>query len=264
MHNRSTPADLPDECLEAQRAAKKAGKIRFAGVSTHYNMDQMMAYLVKLGQTDVILTTYNFAMKNVALDGQAARVVDMGAAIQATRKAGIGIVVMKALAGGPSRAARGDRLYGSTPEGVTKALGRPGGPVAAIRWVLNNQSVDTTIVCMTDQDQLEENMLAMAAPFSPSDEKLLSQQLASISPYYCRMCGSCNGVCDKGVPVPDMLRYVSYADGYGQFAMAREKFMEHSAEVRAIRCEDGGSCSVDCPYGVQVRDQVMRAQDLFA
>ena len=52
MHNRSTPAELPDELLEAQRAAKKAGKIRFAGVSTHYNMDQMMAYLVKLGQTD--------------------------------------------------------------------------------------------------------------------------------------------------------------------------------------------------------------------
>jgi hypothetical protein len=203
-------------------------------------------------------------MKNVALDGQAARVVDMGAAIQATRKAGIGIVVMKALAGGASRASRGDRLYGAASDSVVKTLAREGAPVAAIRWVLKNQSVDTTIVCMTDQEQLEQNVQAMTAPFSPSDEKLLSQQLASISPTYCRMCGSCGGVCDKGVPVPDMLRYVSYADGYGQFAMAREKFMEHSAEVRAIRCKDCGSCSVDCPYGVRVRDQVMRAQDLFA
>ena len=59
---------MTDDLLEAQRIAKKAGKIRFAGVSTHYNMDQMLAYLVKLGQTDVVLTTYNFAMRNVAMD----------------------------------------------------------------------------------------------------------------------------------------------------------------------------------------------------
>jgi predicted aldo/keto reductase-like oxidoreductase len=264
LHNRSTPAEAPDELFEAQQEAKKAGKIRFAGLSSHYNMDQMMEFVVKKGQTDVFLTTYNFAMQNVALDGQAARVVDMGAAIQKARKAGLGIVVMKALAGGASRASRGDRLYGAASDAVVKTLAQEGAPVAAIKWVLKNQSVDTTIVCMTDQDQLEQNVLAMASPYSPSDEKLLNQRLASISPYYCRMCGTCGGVCDKGVPVPDMLRYVTYAEGYGQFAMAREKFLEHSAEVRSIRCKDCGSCSIDCPYGVQVRDRLMHAQDLFA
>ena len=71
LHNRSTPAEVTDDLLEAQRSAKQAGKIRFAGVSTHYNMDQMLAYLVELGQTDVVLTTYNFAMRNVA-HGQSA------------------------------------------------------------------------------------------------------------------------------------------------------------------------------------------------
>ena len=33
-------------------------------------MDRMLAYLIKLGETDVILTTYNFAMRNVATDNQ--------------------------------------------------------------------------------------------------------------------------------------------------------------------------------------------------
>jgi hypothetical protein len=264
LHNRSTPAEVTDDLLEAQRAARKAGKIRFAGVSTHYNMDQMLAYLVKLGQTDVVLTTYNFAMRNVAMDGQPAHIADMTAAIRTARKAGMGIVAMKTLAGGVSRASRGDRLYGATQGAVVKTLNQPGAAVAAIKWALKNESLDTAIVCMTDQDQLDENLRAMAEPYTDKDEKLLNQQLAYIGPTYCRMCGACSGACDKGVPAPDILRFLTYAEGYGQFALAREKFLELPAGVRDIRCADCASCSIHCPHGVQVRQVVGRAQDLLA
>jgi len=264
LHSRNAPADVTDELLEVQRAAKQAGKIRFAGVSTHFNMDQMLAHLVKLGQTDVVLTTYNFSMRNVAAAGQEARPVDMTAAIQQARKAGMGIVAMKAMAGGAARVGRGDRLYGADAAAMKKLLGTPGTALAAIKWVLRNESVDTTIVCMTDNDQLDENLRAMAEPFTDKDDKLLQTMLAYIGPTYCRMCGSCNGVCDKGVPVPDMLRFLTYAEGYGQFAMAREKFLELPEQVRDVRCSGCGSCSIDCPNGVRVRDRVMRAQELFA
>jgi predicted aldo/keto reductase-like oxidoreductase len=264
LHNRSTPAEVTDDLLEAQRSAKQAGKIRFAGVSTHYNMDQMLAHLVKRGQTDVVLTTYNFAMRNVALDGQPARAADMTAAIQAARKAGVGIVAMKTLAGGLSRVSRGDRLYGAAQDAVKKTFSQEGAPLAAIKWALKNQSLDTAIVCMTDHEQLDENLRSMAEPYTDKDEKLLNQLLAYISPMYCRMCGACGGVCDKGVPVPDMLRFLTYVEGYGQFALAREKFLELPERVRGIRCSDCGSCSVHCPNGVQVRERVLHAQELFA
>jgi predicted aldo/keto reductase-like oxidoreductase len=264
LHNRSTPEEVTDDLLEVQRAAKKAGKIRFAGVSTHYNMDQMLDHLVKRGQTDVVLTTYNFSMRNIASTGGQERKADMTKAIQTARKAGMGIVVMKSMAGGVERVGRGDRLYGADQGSLKKILGSKGGALAAIKWVLKNQSVDTTIVCMTDQDQLDENVRAMSEPYSRQDDQLLQSLLAYISPVYCRMCGACKGVCDKGVPVPDMLRYVSYAEGYGQFAMAREHYLELPEHVRAIRCGDCASCSIDCPNGVHVRDRVMRAQELFA
>ena len=264
LHNRSTPEEVTDELLEVQRAAKQAGKIRFAGVSTHFNMDQMLEHLVKRGQTDVVLTTYNFSMRNIASTGTQARKADLTTAIETARKAGMGIVVMKSMAGGVERVGRGDRLYGADPAALKKVLGAKGGALAAIKWVLKNQSVDTAIVCMTDQDQLDENMRAMAEPYSNQDDEILQSLLAFISPVYCRMCGACKGVCDKGVPVPDMLRFVSYAEGYGQFAMAREHFLDLPEQVRAIRCSDCASCSVDCPNGVRVRDRVMRAQELFA
>lgn len=267
LHMKNEPAEVTDDLLEAQRIAKKAGKIRFAGVSTHFNMDRMLRYLSQLGQTDVVLTTYNFAMRSVAADmntNTTAPKTDMTAAIREARKSGMGIVVMKTLAGGTTRVQRGDRLYGAEPQALVKRLGQPGAPLAAIKWALRNESVDTAIVCMTDHDQLQENLRAMSEPYTEKDEILLSAQLARIGRIYCRMCGACQGVCDKGVPVPDMLRFLTYAEGYRQFAMARERFLELPENVRSIRCADCESCSVDCPYGVRVRERVGRAQELFA
>jgi hypothetical protein len=264
LHGKSSPSEVTDELLEAQRVAKQAGKIRFAGVSTHYNMDQILAHLVKLGQTDVVLTTYNFAMKNVAMANQPARVVDMTAAIRAAREAGMGIIAMKVMAGGVERAARGDRLYGAAQEPTVKALSQEGGRLAAVKWALKNEFVDTAIVCMRDMDQLDENLRAMAEPYTDKDEKILTQTLAYISPLYCRMCGSCGGVCDKGMPVADLLRILTYADGYGEFALARERFLQLPAVAGSLRCSDCQSCSVDCPNGVRVRERLMRAQALFA
>jgi predicted aldo/keto reductase-like oxidoreductase len=267
LHMKNEPEQVNADLLEAQRIAKQSGKIRFAGVSTHFNMDKMLAYLAKLGQIDVVLTTYNFAMRSVdaAMNTNPdAPKTDMTEAIRSARKAGLGIVAMKVLAGGVSRVQRGDRLYGANPQALSKRLSQTGVPVAAIKWALKNESVDTAIVCMTDYDQFDENLRAMAEPYTERDENLLTAQLASIGPNYCRMCGSCGGVCDKGVPVPDVLRFLTYAEGYGQFALARERFLEIPQPARDVRCSDCSSCSFRCAYGVAVRDRLMHAQELLA
>jgi aryl-alcohol dehydrogenase-like predicted oxidoreductase len=267
LHNRNEPADVTDEHLEAQRIGKESGKIRFAGVSTHFNMDRMLAHLAKLGQTDVVLTTYNFAMRSVDAAANAspdAPRTDMTGAIQAARKAGLGIVVMKVMAGGTSRVQRGDRVYGANPQELRQRLSTAGVPVAAIRWALRNESVDTAIVCMTSHEELDEDLQALAAPFGPDDERLLTGQLALIGPSYCRMCGACGGSCEKGVRVPDVLRILTYADGYRQFALARERFLELPPSARPAACADCAACSFECAHGVAFRDGLARAQALLA
>ena len=267
LHSKNEPAEVTDDLLEAQRIAKQNGKIRFAGVSTHFNMDKMLAHLAELGQTDVVLTTYNFAMRSVEASQNAnpdAPKTDMTKAIRTARKAGLGIVVMKTMAGGTTRVLRGDRLYGANSAALSERLSQEGVPVAAIKWALQNEAVDTAIVCMTSHDQFDENLRAMAEPFTEKDEKLLTTRLAGISSKYCRMCGQCGGVCEKGVPVPDVLRFLTYAEGYGQFALARDKFLELSQAVRDTRCSDCSSCSFRCAYGVTVRDRMIHAQDSLA
>jgi predicted aldo/keto reductase-like oxidoreductase len=171
---------------------------------------------------------------------------------------------MKVMAGGVGRVQRGDRLYGANPQALGRRLSQAGVPAAAIKWALKNESVDTAIVCMTNHDELDENIRAMAEPYTDEDESLLTARLESIGPSYCRMCGACGGVCEKGVPVPDVLRFLTYAEGYGQFALARERFLEIPPPARDVRCRDCTSCSFRCAYGVEVRDRVTHAQETLA
>lgn len=85
-----------------------------------------------------------------------------------------------------------------------------------------------------------------------------------IRPFYCRMCYRCTGQCPKGAAVPETIRYLSYADFYGQFALGREHFAMLPDEARSIRCGECESCAVKCPNGVRVAERMIRAQELFA
>jgi hypothetical protein len=245
LHGRSSPDEIPDDQIEVQQKAKKEGKVRFIGVSTHNGQPQLLPWMVKKGVFDVVLTAYNFTMD-----------AGMDQAIEAASKAGLGVVAMKVMAGGPRRLKPGDPNY--------KRLTQEGAMLAALKWVIKKPNISTTIPSITDMDQLDENLKAMSNPLSTSEEKILSAHLDAISPLYCRMCGHCDGACQKGLPVADVLRYLTYADGYGQFALGRERFMELSAQHQAVRCGDCAHCTVNCPHGVQVANRMARAQELFA
>jgi predicted aldo/keto reductase-like oxidoreductase len=269
LHLKNTPADVTDDLLEAQRIAKQQGKIRFAGVSTHQGYQELIPMLAKKGLVDVVLTMYNFSMEK-AVEG----------AIAEASKAGIGIVGMKVMAGGFRRRPAGPPPSGpgGPPPGARPPGARPPGPrpeppaqlkqqgamLAALKWVIKDPNVHTTIPGMQDMEQLEENLRAMAEPYGPDEEKLLAQQLELITPLYCRTCGKCEATCAKGLPVADVLRYLSYADGYGQFALAREEYAKLPRELANVRCRDCGRCTVSCPFGVQVSTRLRRAQELFA
>jgi predicted aldo/keto reductase-like oxidoreductase len=245
LHGRSSADEIRDDMIEAQQIAKQQGKIRFAGVSTHSGQQQLLPWMVQKGVFDVVLTAYNFTMD-----------AGMEQAIATAAKAGMGVVAMKVMAGGIRSVRPGNPLY--------DRLTQPGALLAALKWVVNKPNVATTIPSMTDNDQLEENLKAMGNPLSAGDQKLLAAHLEMIRPVYCRLCGQCEGACQKGLPVADVLRCLTYADGYGQFALGRERFQELSAGQPVVRCGDCARCTVECPHGVHVSERMARAQELFA
>jgi predicted aldo/keto reductase-like oxidoreductase len=245
MHAKSKAADITSEHLEAIAAAKKAGKVRFAGVSTHNGQEDVIQTVVKTPELDVVLVAINFSMDQ-----------KLNAAVNAAAQAGKGVVAMKVMAGGIRRVKPGDKIHNT--------LQKEGAMVAALKWVLNTPGIQTTIPSMTDMDQLDENFKAMSSAFTDADRQILAAHLDHIRPFYCRMCGACEGVCPKGVPVADVLRFLTYADGYGQFQLGRERYLELPQEVAGVRCRDCSGCAVQCPNGVQVAQRLIRAQELFA
>ncbi len=245
LHAKSKAEDLTDGLLEAQQIAKQQGKIRFAGVSTHGGQPEVIDAAIKCGKIDVVLLAYNFTLG-----------ADVEAAINRAKEAKLGLVAMKVMAGGFRRVKPGEKLY--------TTLKREGAMLSALKWVLKNPKIDTTIPSMTDMDQLDENLKAMTTKFTDADQKTLSAHLDHIGPMYCRMCSQCEGTCAKGLPVADLLRFVTYADGYGQFTLGRERFHELPESVTSVRCGDCPTCSVNCPYGVRVAERVGLAQEMFA
>ena len=234
LHMKDNPGQITDELVEAQHKAKQQGKVRFIGMSTH----QLPVMVDRILETklEVVQAQYSFASA-----------ATWGHALEKLNQAGVALVAMKVMA----RAGRG-------------ATRPPTFGPAALKWVINNPAIATTVPSMTDIDQLEQNFSAMGQTFSDTDQKILSARLQEVTPYFCRMCGECNGQCPKGLPVGDMVRFVMYADGYGQFPLGREHFQRMSAEHRAVRCGDCPSCTVQCPHGVSVAQQMLRAQELFA
>jgi len=127
---------------------------------------------------------------------------------------------------------------------------------------MKNPNIDTVIPSIVDNEQLEENISAMAAPFSAADGKLLARGWKRSN----RTTAGCAVIVKAvlpGLPVADVLRFLMYAEGYGQFAWAR-----------AIQSPTRGDCRGpmqfvrqlhrQVPNGVQVPARLHKAQQLFA
>jgi len=242
LHARDTPAAIPDEAVEAMRLCKQSGKARFIGFSCH-DTNNMADFAIK-NNFDVVQTTYSFAIGSYYRDQ----------AIAKLHAAGIGVIAMKVVVALSGLHLKGfDNPPHSTGEG----------PLAGIKWVLNNPAIGTTVPFMQKISELEMNFRAMSEPYTPADEKMIYVRNEQIRPFYCRMCYQCKGQCPKGVPIADALRSLAYHDFGGNYHQAAVSFRDVTKDVRDVRCSDCSSCAVQCPNGVHVQERMIRAQELL-
>jgi uncharacterized protein len=249
LGNKNRREQVSDEMLEIQRAGQKAGKFRFRGLSTH-RPGHMLDFILEQ-KFDVVQIPYSFAL-GTRRDPFKMDAANLDTALDRMKAAGIGVVAMKVMAGGY----RSPRIQ----EQNLDLYERPGVHAAAIRWALRDDRVQTTSVRMNDADQLYENLEAMSGSYSGADAKLLAAYTDAIKPYFCRMCGACDGRCPLGMPVSDVVRYVMYAEAYGRFEFGLAGFRR---DVGKIRCGECAECAVRCLNGVRVRERMERARRLF-
>lgn len=155
MLAKQKPEEITPELLEAFSEAKRQGKIRTIGVSTH-GFPAMAPMLMRQQTIDVVMVSFNFVA--------GPPVVDL---VKAVAEAGLGIVAMKPMGGGLAYAMQ------VNPQGYAP-LKRPGAFAAALRWVLKHPFVATAPVRTGKLSELEENRRAVTRVFSEADEKLLA------------------------------------------------------------------------------------------
>ncbi|MGA3099138.1 MAG: aldo/keto reductase [Bryobacteraceae bacterium] len=256
LHAKDTPQQVSDELLETFETAKKQGKIRFYGFSTH-DINQMADHAIK-SKVDVVLFSYNFTMG-----------ASKDAAIKKLHDAGIGTAAIKAMAatGGAMPTfgfGRGGAGGGGRAAAAPARPARIQNPLPALKWVLKNPDLTAVFPGIRDNDMLDMNLKALTEKYTAEDDKVLTARNEEVRPYYCRMCFQCAGQCPKGVAVPDQLRILAYADFYNDFPFARTSFLKLSEEARAVRCSDCSTCAVKCPNGVRVPERLIRAQEMLA
>ncbi|MBN1973549.1 MAG: aldo/keto reductase [Sedimentisphaerales bacterium] len=240
LHSRDTPDAITDESVEACEILKKQGKTCFIGVSTH-DVHAVADTIIEIGKFDVVQTTYSYAIGGAPLRQKA---------IAKLYAADVGIVAMKVIIA----------VAGFVPRDINLP---EEGPLAAIKWVLLNPAISTTVPYVKNIKELEMNVRAMKEAYTPQDEKMLYIRNEEIRPDYCRMCYECKGKCPNSVPVTDELRFLAYYDFGGNLKQAKENFRSLSEQIKGVRCSDCSSCAIECPNGVDVRNRLIRAQTLL-
>jgi uncharacterized protein len=218
---------IHEPVLNAMEKAKKEGKIRFAGISTHMNEPEVVHATVDSKFYDVILVAYNFQQKHVS---------EVRSAIARAAQAGIGIVGMKAIRGG----------YRQTPSVQSAA--------AALKWVLQDPNVHTIVPGFTAFEEMETDLAVLESPNLTEDEKKTLQKEESRASLYCQGCGQCLKQCRDQLPVPDLMRAYMYTYAYRNVALAQDLVL--SLNLPSHACEDCSQCSVKCSVGFNVSAKI--------
>jgi predicted aldo/keto reductase-like oxidoreductase len=230
LHNNTAPETVQNQpIMDALQKAKKSGKARFIGITTHGNEPAVIRATIEAKVYDVILTAYNFRQDYRD---------EMRKAVAEATAAGIGIVAMKTQAG----------AYWD------KERQQPINMRAALKWVLNDPNVTTAIPGFTTFDQLKEDLTVMTdLKLTPAELKdlKLGEQVPGL---YCQQCGQCVAGCPKSLPIPSLMRSYMYAYGYRNLQAAHE--LVGSLDVAENPCGSCASCSAVCAKGFDIADRV--------
>jgi len=234
--------------------AKKDGRIKFFGFSTHSNMPQCLSDAAKLGWIDGILFTYNYRIMHEP---------DMMAAVEACGRAGIGLTAMKT---------QGKRSGEDSPEEAAllaplTARGFTPGQ-AKLKVVMENPQISVACVQMPNMRLCHENIAAAVdrTSLAQADREALQRYAAATSTGYCAGCSRlCEPVLGNSVPIAEVMRQLMYHHHYGASVDARGLFAELPPESRALLpVADYSGAERACPRGLPIGRMMREAHGILA
>ncbi len=254
LHHVVTPDDLSSlmdrpSALDVALSAKKEGKIRLVGVSTHGRPDFAMELIEKTGEIDVVMTHFNYFDKF-----NFPKIEDE--LIPLAREKGMGIVGMKAFA---------DGFLHKHPED-------------ALRYALS-LDIDTMVVGANSMELLKKDIeiLNNFTPMSKDEMEELFLNAEELGNYVCRQCDKCLP-CPEGIEIPVIFKYEGWYDrqmrDYNIHPTEDHIMREHLAfwfngdykdapinaykelKVNYLACTHCNICNSRCPYNIDIPEKL--------
>jgi predicted aldo/keto reductase-like oxidoreductase len=239
--------------LEFLDAARKDGRIRNAGFSTHADLPAFKEFIDSYDWTFCQIQ-YNYLDEQNQAGTQG---------LKYAHEKNLAVMIMEPL--------RGGNLGGPVPEEVKKIWdGLPiqrSPAVWALRWVWDHPEVTVVLSGMNDEGHIDENLTAAedAYPRSLTEEEL--SRIASVRDMYGRLmkvgCTGCSYCmpCPAGVDIPGCFSLYNAHHLFPHDHSAKfQYFGRHGGLMGGISyaglCRACGKCEKACPQHLPIRDRL--------
>ena len=254
LHGTSSIAEVLDneEWLRAAEDLRKQGKTRFIGFSEHQKPAQALRKAIATGHYDVAMVA--FSVTSGWWGGLArADLQTIRPAIEAARKADMGIIAMKA-------AFRANELARKLKDPGLKKKGYSIHQLC-YRYVLDTPGVATVVCGMTNMTHVEQNIKVPSIELTAGERETFERQMASAG--VCGFCGACQETCPRGIPVQDILRFQTYF-AHGHRLEAQLAYAAVPWWCNGTACAECGACVAVCPNGVDIPRKLAEAHRVLS
>jgi len=241
---------LSKELLKVVERAKKAGKIHHFGFAAHHgNVPELLQAAAKLDWVDSVMFRYNFRSYGDK---------ELNNAIDAARKANIGLIAMKTQGSAVSFKAKWEKF---------EKTGKWNQHQSVLKAVWEDDRITAAVSHMDTLEKLEENIAAAV-----NKTKLTAVERAELHRYAkatrAYACDGCEHLCgarvDPTARIGDTMRFLMYHDVYGETDKARRLFGALPAESRRLDRIDFRAAASACPHGLDIAHHMRRAMDVLA
>ena len=237
--------------------AKSDGKIRYFGVSSHRNMEDVMFGAAKLGWIDGVMVTYNY---RVMLNAH------MKQAVKTCKESGLAIIAMKTQA---ASIWHDMGLENESAKKLADTFIQKGYtlPQAKLKAVWQNPCITSITSMMMNMTILKANVEAAldGKKLSAKENGLFKQYARETASNYCAGCGKiCESVLPNCVPVSDVMRFLMYTNNYENREKGHLLFNRIPKEARKrLAITDYSSAEMKCPQKMPIARLMKEAVHLF-
>ncbi len=241
---------------------KAKGRVRHIGLSSHNPIVALEA--IKTGVIEVLMFSVNpcydllpgtedveelWAEKSYEkplfnLDPQREELYET------CQRLGVGITVMKAFGGGD--------LLSETDSPAGRAMTA----VQCLHYALTRPAVGAVMCGARSPEELKSSLGYEDASEEEKDYAAVFASFPKISwTGHCMYCGHC-APCPKGIPIADVTKFLNLTKAQGGVP---ETVAQHYSVLTAHGgdCIACGACEKRCPFGVKIRENMVKARDTF-